>query len=193
MIAREAKVIPFEAIVRGNITGSAWNEYMSNQTIGGTKTKNKYKEFDDLETPLFTPTTKAKVGDKDIPVTFSQMRESLGERLANEIRECSIKLFQFARKSYLDKGIVLVDTKFEFGLDINNELILIDEIFTPDCSRYCLTSDLKQKNVNYFDKQYFRDYLKSINWDNDQISIPDKVKESIISRYSNVFGMLTDE
>ena len=93
----------------------------------------------------------------------------------------------------MSKGLTLIDTKFEFGYDENKKIILIDEIFTPDCSRYCLTRDLKQKNVNYFDKQYFRDYLKSIKWDNDQISIPDKVKESIISRYSDVFEMLADE
>ena len=99
----------------------------------------------------------------------------------------------YYRKNIKQSFTVRTDTKFEFGYDENNKIILIDEIFTPDCSRYCLTSDLKQKNVNYFDKQYFRDYLNGINWDNDQISIPDKVKESIISRYSNVFGMLTDE
>ena len=102
-------------------------------------------------------------------------------------------MYDYAHEHALSKGLTLIDTKFEFGYDENKKIILIDEIFTPDCSRYCLTSDLKQKNVNYFDKQYFRDYLKSIKWDNDQISIPDNVKESIISRYSDVFGMLTDE
>ena len=193
MIAREAKVIPFEAIVRGNITGSAWNEYMSNQTIGGTKTKNKYKEFDDLETPLFTPTTKAKVGDKDIPVTFSQMRESLGERLANEIRECSIKLFQFARKSYLDKGIVLVDTKFEFGLDINNELILIDEIFTPDCSRFWLKEDVDKGFHHPYDKQIFRNYLLNNNWNNKQIKLSDEIKNKLINNYERIQRIVIDD
>ena len=125
--------------------------------------------------------------------SLSEMYEIIGKDVAEYIKNKSFELYNYAHEHALSKGLTLIDTKFEFGYDENKKIILIDEIFTPDCSRYCLTSDLKQKNVNYFDKQYFRDYLKSIKWDNDQISIPDKVKESIISRYSDVFGMLTDE
>ena len=121
------------------------------------------------------------------------MYEIIGKDVAEYIKNKSFELYNYAHEYALSKGLTLLDTKFEFGYDEDEKIVLIDEIFTPDCSRYCLTSDLKQKNVNYFDKQYFRDYLKSIKWDNDQISIPDKVKESIISRYSDVFGMLTDE
>ena len=102
-------------------------------------------------------------------------------------------MYNYAHEHALSKGLTLIDTKFEFGYDEDKKIILIDEIFTPDCSRYRLTNDLKQKKVNYFDKQYFRDYLKSINRTNHQISIPDKIKESIISRYSDVLEMLTDE
>ena len=96
MLAREARVIPYEAVVRGYLTGSAWNEYKSNQTIGGVNVKSGYKEFDALVNPAFTPTTKAKVGDKDKPVTFKHMENNLGEDLARQIREYSIKLFEFA-------------------------------------------------------------------------------------------------
>ena len=148
---------------------------------------------DKFDLPIFTPSTKAAVGDKDQNISLSEMYEIIGKDVAEYIKNKSFELYNYAHEHALSKGLTLIDTKFEFGYDENKKIILIDEIFTPDCSRYCLTSDLNQKNVNYFDKQYFRDYLKSIKWDNDQISIPDKVKESIISRYSDVFGMLTDE
>ena len=121
------------------------------------------------------------------------MYEIIGKDVAEYIKNKSFELYNYAHENALSKGLTLIDTKFEFGYDEDKKIILIDEIFTPDCSRYCLTSDLKQKNVNYFDKQYFRDYLKSIKWDNVQISIPDKIKESIIARYSDVFRMLIDE
>ena len=146
-----------------------------------------------FDLPIFTPSTKAAVGDKDQNISLSEMYEIIGKDVAEYIKNKSFELYNYAHEHALSKGLTLIDTKFEFGYDENKKIILIDEIFTPDCSRYCLTSDLKQQNVNYFDKQYFRDYLKGIKWDNDQISIPDKVKESIISRYSDVFGMLTDE
>ena len=133
------------------------------------------------------------MGDKDQNISLSEMYEIIGKDVAEYIKNKSFELYNFAHEHALSKGLTLIDTKFEFGYDENKKIILIDEIFTPDCSRYCLTNDLKQKNVNYFDKQYFRDYLKSIKWDNDQISIPDKIKKSIISRYSDVFGMLTNE
>ena len=120
------------------------------------------------------------------------MYEIIGKDVAEYIKNKSLELYTYVQTCLVQRP-TLIDTKFEFGYDEDRNIILIDEIFTPDCSRYCLTSDLKQKNVNYFDKQYFRDYLKSIKWDNAQISIPDKVKESIISRYSDVLGMLTDE
>ena len=148
---------------------------------------------DKFDLPIFTPSTKAAVGDKDQNISLSEMYEIIGKDVAEYIKNKSFELYNYAHEHALSKGLTLIDTKFEFGYDENKKIILIDEIFTPDCSRYCLTSDLNQKNVNYFDKQYFRDYLKSIKWDNDQISIPDKVKESIISRYTDVFGMLTDE
>ena len=148
---------------------------------------------DKFDLPIFTPSTKAAVGDKDQNISLSEMYEIIGKDVAEYIKNKSFELYNYAHEHALSKGLTLIDTKFEFGYDENKKIILIDEIFTPDCSRYCLTSDLNQKNVNYFDKQYFRDYLKSIKWNNDQISIPDKVKESIISRYTDVFGMLTDE
>ena len=119
---------------------------------------------------------------------------TLLEKMSQSIsKNKSFELYNYAHEHALSKGLTLIDTKFEFGYDVDKNVILIDEIFTPDCSRYCLTKDLKQKNIEYFDKQYFRDYLKSIKWDNQQIVIPESVKESIISKYSDVLKMITDE
>ena len=161
--------------------------------IGDIDIKENMQLNDKFDLPIFTPSTKAAVGDKDQNISLSEMYQIIGRDAAEYIKNKSFELYDYAHEHALSKGLTLIDTKFEFGYDQNKKIILIDEIFTPDCSRYCLTNDLKQKNVNYFDKQYFRDYLKSIKWDNNQISIPDKIKESIISRYSDVFGMLTDE
>ena len=193
ILVKKCKPIRIEAIVRGYISGSAYKQYLESGMIGDINIKENMQLNDKFDSPIFTPSTKAAVGDKDQNISLSEMYEIIGKDVAEYIKSKSFELYNYAHKHALEKGLTLIDTKFEFGYNKDNKIILIDEIFTPDCSRYCLTSDLKQKNVNYFDKQYYRDYLKSIKWDNDQISIPDKVKESIISRYSDVFGMLTDE
>ena len=192
MLAREARVIPYEAVVRGYLTGSAWNEYKRNQTIGGVNVKSGYKEFDALVNPTFTPTTKAKVGDKDKPVTFKQMENNLGEDLARQIREYSIKLFEFARNSYKKKGVILVDTKFEFGLDADNKLMLVDEIFTPDCSRFWMKDDVDNKVYNPYDKQIFRNYLLEMNWDNEQMKLSEDIKNKLIDNYEKIYNKIAN-
>ena len=192
MLAYEAKVIPYEAVVRGYLTGSAWNEYQSNQTIGGDNVESGYKEFDALVNPAFTPTTKAKVGDKDKPVTFKEMENDLGEDLARRIREYSIKLFEFARNSYEKKGVILVDTKFEFGLDADNKLMLVDEIFTPDCSRFWMKDDVDNKVYNPYDKQIFRNYLLEMNWDNEQMKLSEDIKNKLIDSYEKIYNKIAN-
>ena len=190
---KKCKPIRIEAIVRGYISGSAYKQYLESGMISDIEIKENMKLNDKFESPIFTPSTKAAVGDKDQNISLLEMYEIIGEDVAEYIKNKSFELYNYAHEYALSKGLTLLDTKFEFGYDEDEKIVLIDEIFTPDCSRYCLTNDLKQKKVSYFDKQYFRDYLKSINWTNHQISIPDKIKESIISRYSDVFEMLTDE
>ena len=192
MLAHEARVIPYEAVVRGYLTGSAWNEYQNNQTIGGVSVESGYKEFDALVNPAFTPTTKAKVGDKDKPVTFKQMEDNLGENLARQMREYSIKLFEFARNLYEKKGIILVDTKFEFGLDADNELMLVDEIFTPDCSRFWMKDDVDNKLYNPYDKQIFRNYLLEMNWDNKQMKLSEDIKKKLINNYEKIYNKVVN-
>ena len=192
MLAHEARVIPYEAVVRGYLTGSAWNEYQNNQTIGGVNVESGYKEFDALVNPAFTPTTKAKVGDKDKPVTFKQMEDNLGENLARQMREYSIELFEFARNLYEKKGVILVDTKFEFGLDADNKLMLVDEIFTPDCSRFWMKDDVDNKVYNPYDKQIFRNYLLEMNWDNEQMKLSEDIKNKLIDSYEKIYNKIAN-
>ena len=193
ILVKKCEPIRIEAIVRGYISGSAYRQYLESGMISDIEIKENMQLNDKFESPIFTPSTKAAVGDKDQNISLLEMYEIIGEDVAEYIKNKSFELYNYAHEYALSKGLTLLDTKFEFGYDEDEKIVLIDEIFTPDCSRYCLTNDLKQKKVSYFDKQYFRDYLKSINWTNHQISIPDKIKESIISRYSDVFEMLTDE
>ena len=192
MLATKADVIPFEAIVRGYLTGSAWQEYRKNKTIGGEKTTKVYNEYDELESPCFTPTTKAKLGNKDQPINFSKMEASIGLDLAKKIRSCSLELFEYAREIYKKKGIMLVDTKFEFGLNTSGKLILIDEIFTPDCSRFWMENDVLKGSYNSYDKQIFRNYLTNNGWNNNQIKLSDDIKKLIINSYKTIHDKIID-
>ena len=138
------------------------------------------------------PSTKAEVGDKDQNITFTQMKELIGNDEAIYINKKSIELYNFAHEYALSKGLCLIDTKFEFGYDDQNNIILIDEIFTPDCSRYCLKQDINNKDVDFFDKQFFRNYLREIGWQNTQINIPAKIKNTLITRYQQVYNMIVN-
>jgi phosphoribosylaminoimidazole-succinocarboxamide synthase len=194
MLVTKTKVLPIEAIVRGHLAGSAWNTYEATQKINGIPVTKEYKRYDKFDAPIFTPSTKAKLGDKDINIGMKEMQNLIGKELTNSIQKISIELFEFAYNFAKEKGVIIADTKFEFGLDSNNKLILIDEIFTPDCSRFWLY-DKKLKKLNYdaFDKQFFRDYLIQNNWDNEQIIIPSNVKEKIISKYKTAYDLITNE
>jgi len=194
MLVTKTKVLPIEAIVRGHLAGSAWNTYEATQKINGIPVTKEYKRYDKFDAPIFTPSTKAKLGDKDINIGMKEMQNLIGKELTNSIQKISIELFEFAYNFAKEKGVIIADTKFEFGLDCNNKLILIDEIFTPDCSRFWLY-DKKLKKLNYdaFDKQFFRDYLIQNNWDNEQIIIPSNVKEKIISKYKTAYDLITNE
>jgi len=121
------------------------------------------------------------------------MKNMLGVETSNYIKNKSIELYSYAHEYAQKKGLCILDTKFEFGYDNNDNILLIDEIFTPDCSRYCLSDDIKNNNIDYFDKQFFRNYLKSINWNKQQITIPSEIKEIIIKRYKQVHDMIDND
>ena len=191
MVVKKTKVLPVEAIVRGYIAGSAWKEYKKSKTIHNENIKQNLNEHDKLTEPLFTPSTKAEIGNKDENINFDQMKKIIGIELSEKIKEVSLKLYSFAYSYAKKRGVIIADTKFEFGLDSNNELILIDEIFTPDCSRFWLIN--KEGNIDYsaFDKQFFRDYLIDSNWDNNQIKIPINIKQQLTNKYQTALNLLT--
>ena len=194
MAVTKTKVVPIEAIVRGHLAGSAWKTYKENKMINGEITEDKLNKYEKLNKPIFTPSTKADVGDKDINICKAEMDKIIGKELADEISRISLALYDYAYRYALERGVIIADTKFEFGLDKEGNLLLIDEIFTPDCSRFWLY-DNKLGKINYdaFDKQFFRDYLIKSNWDNEQIQIPDNIKKNIISKYNTAYELITND
>ncbi len=192
MIVKKCKPIRIEAIVRGYMSGSAFDQYSKEGKVSDIKIRNGLKINDKFDEPIFTPSTKAEVGDKDENITFSEMSNMLGDETSNYIKNKSIELYSYAHEFAKKRGLCLLDTKFEFGYDNNDDITLIDEIFTPDCSRYCLSDDIERNRINYFDKQFFRDYLNSIKWDHQQIDIPSEIKEVIISRYKQIHDMINN-
>ena len=190
MLVKKCRPIRIESIVRGYLSGSAYSEYLKNGKVSEISMIPGLKLNDRFDAPIFTPSTKAEVGDKDENITFTQMKELIGTDEAIYINKKSIELYNFAHEYALSKGLCLIDTKFEFGYDDQNNIILIDEIFTPDCSRYCLEQDINNKDVDFFDKEFFRNYLREIGWQDTQINIPEKIKNTLITRYQKVYNMI---
>jgi phosphoribosylaminoimidazole-succinocarboxamide synthase len=179
MIVKKAKVIPFECVVRGYISGSGWKEYQKTQSICGIKLPVGLKESDRLPEAIFTPSTKAEIGH-DENVNFDYMKNKIGNELAYQLQELSLKIYNKASSHALAKGIIIADTKFEFGI-YNNKIILVDEVLTPDSSRFWPKNAYKPGGAQFsFDKQFVRDYLESIKW-NKQPPIP-KLPEDIVSK-----------
>ncbi|MGB9852953.1 MAG: phosphoribosylaminoimidazolesuccinocarboxamide synthase [Candidatus Kapaibacteriota bacterium] len=189
MLVKKCKPMPIEAIVRGYIAGSGWKEYQKTRTICGIPLPDGLVEFQRLPEPIYTPSTKEEVGH-DINVDFEYTVNVLGEELANRIRDVSLDLFKFASE-YLEKqGLILADTKFEFGLNENGELILIDEVLTPDSSRFWLMEDYAPGKLQYnFDKQVLRDYLESLSWNKvpPPPPLPEEVIEKIVAKYKEAY------
>lgn len=194
MIVRKAKPIPYECIVRGYITGSAWSEYIKTQTVGGSFIRGGYLESEKFDEPVFTPTTKAETGH-DENVSFEYMREKLGDELAKKLRDLSLQLYKFCSEFLSEKNIILADTKLEFGL-LDDEVILIDEIFTPDSSRFWLKETYEVgKKQEPFDKQLIRNYLLSTDW--DRKSQPPQLSDEIVQKtseiYKKIYSLITNE
>mgnify|MGYP006088416273 FL=1 len=191
MVVEKINVLPIEAIVRGHLAGSSWENYKKNNIIEGMSVNNTFTKYQRFDEPIFTPSTKAEIGGKDENISFNKIKEIIGEDLSEKVRDISIKLYNFAYNYAKNQGVIIADTKFEFGLDSDGNLVLVDEIFTPDCSRFWLINK-KNNEINYesFDKQFFRDYLVSINWADEDIFIPDEIKNKLIKRYQLAFDLL---
>jgi len=177
MLVKKTEPIPIECIVRGYLSGSAWQEYKKSQSICGIHLPTGLKESDKLPEVIFTPSTKADSGH-DLNITQEYVKNNFGNELANELKEKSIAIYQKAAEYALDKGIIIADTKFEFG-KINNEIILIDEVLTPDSSRFWPRKEYIPGNPQpSFDKQFVRDYLQTSGWSKN--SPAPKLPEEII-------------
>ena len=193
MIVKKAKPLPVECIVRGYITGSGWSEYKKQGTICGIQLKDGLEESEKLDSPIFTPSTKAEQGEHDENIDFETCVGIIGEELANKVKDFSIKLYSKAHDYAKDKGIIIADTKFEFGL-IGDELILIDEVLTPDSSRFWpLALYGKGRGQQSYDKQFVRDYLTSVGWDKKPPApeLPDDIAKLTSEKYLEAIDLLT--
>ncbi len=192
MLVRKAERIDVECVVRGYLSGSGWTDYRRDGAISGVQLPRGLKESQELFEPVFTPTTKAQAGH-DLPMTFEQVVQLAGERAANAMALRSLAVYRFGRDYARERGIIIADTKFEFGW-LDDEIILIDECLTPDSSRFWPADQYKKGGPQpSFDKQYLRDYLSEIGWNREPPapSLPPDVIENTAGRYREAFQRIT--
>jgi phosphoribosylaminoimidazole-succinocarboxamide synthase len=196
MLVRKCKTLPAECIVRGYLSGSGWAEYQETGAIGGLPLPTGLVESQQLPEPLFTPSTKAELGTHDENISLAQMAATMGAELAGRVKDISLNLYRRALEWARPRGIIIADTKFEFGLTDSGELILIDEVLTPDSSRFWPQEDYRpggpQKS---YDKQYLRDYLESLGWNKKPPPppLPPEVIHNTRARYVQALKVLTGE
>lgn len=193
-IAHKAKRIDVECIVRGYMAGSAWEEYQKYGTVNGIRMEKGIQEGEQLFEPMFTPTTKAEEGH-DEPMTLSDLMQEVGPETTQVLKLRSLALYNFAAAYARERGIIIADTKFEFGF-YNDEIIVIDEILTPDSSRFWDVNDYKTgRSQPSFDKQYVRDWLTQSGWDKNPPApeLPADVVEGTAQRYKEAYRRLTDQ
>ena len=194
MLVRKAEPVLVECVVRGYLAGSAWAEYKGGGTIGGEDAHPGLRESERLEKPLFTPTTKAQVGH-DEAISLARMEEMVGKGLTGELERLSIELYSFAHEYALSRGIIIADTKFEFGL-IGDAITLIDEVLTPDSSRFWATDEYEVgRSQESLDKQFVRDWLSASGWNKEPPGpqLPANVIEQTARRYKDVYQRLTGQ
>ena len=194
MLVRKAKRLPVECVVRGYLAGSGWKEYQQSGSICGIAIREGLKESSLLKEPIFTPATKAEHGEHDENITMEKVKEMVGEELAERLKGVSLALYRKGSKIAREKGIIISDTKFEFGL-CNGELILIDEVLTPDSSRFWPEDEYEPGRAQKsFDKQFVRDYLLSLKWDKTPPAphLPEEIVKKTSERYLEAFRRLTE-
>lgn len=194
LVVKKLKPLPIEAIVRGYLAGSGWKEYKGSQSVCGIPLPAGLQEAAQLPEPLFTPSSKAEVGDHDENITLEKCAQLLGKELADKVARISVQLYKEAAAYALSRGIIIADTKFEFGLDEAGELYLIDEVLTPDSSRFWPQDQYQVgSNPPSFDKQYVRDWLESTGWNKTAPgpALPDDVATRTADKYREAFERLT--
>ncbi|GBR74749.1 phosphoribosylaminoimidazolesuccinocarboxamide synthase [Candidatus Termititenax aidoneus] len=195
MLVRKTKVVPIECIVRGYLEGSGWKDYQKTGALCGQQLPKNLRQGDRLPEPLFTPSTKADVGH-DENISAAQMNSLIGQDLGEQIKQKSLELYALAAQDALAKGLIIADTKFEFGQDERGELILIDEVLTPDSSRFW---DIKLyqpgQSQQSFDKQFVRDYLESIHWNKEPPvpALPPDLVQKTSEKYREAYERITGQ
>jgi phosphoribosylaminoimidazole-succinocarboxamide synthase len=192
MLVKKATPLPVECIVRGYLSGSGWNDYRHSQTVSGIKLPDGLKESCKLPQTIFTPTTKAPEGEHDSPITRSEVEDIIGVDLTDQVIKKSLAIYERAAAIAQKAGIIIADTKMEFGV-INNQLILIDELLTPDSSRFWPADDYEEgRSQKSFDKQFLRDYLLSIHWNQKPPApeLPPDIIEKTRAKYEEAFSRL---
>lgn len=196
IICKSLEIFPIECVARGYLTGSGWSEYKTNSRVCGIDLPEGLLDGSQLPQPIFTPATKAEVGLHDENITFTQAEASIGKERARELRRLTLELYKFASEYAKSRGIIIADTKFEFGLDKAGEITLADEALTPDSSRFWPVESWRPGGAQpSYDKQYLRDWLTSIGWDKQSPPppLPDEVVEKTRARYSEAYAALTGE
>lgn len=193
IVAKRLKPLPVEAIVRGYLIGSGWKDYQSTGSICGVPLPTGLKLADRLPEPIFTPSTKAALGEHDENIDFDQTVTLLGEALATQVRDVSLAIYEMAAEHARERGIIIADTKFEFGLDETGKLHVIDEVLTPDSSRFW-PADTYRPGISppSFDKQYVRDYLETLDWDKTSPGpeLPEEVIRKTAKKYQEAQRLL---
>jgi phosphoribosylaminoimidazole-succinocarboxamide synthase len=195
MLVKRVRILPVEAIVRGYLAGSGWNSYQKDGTVCGIPLPPGLRQCDELPEPLYTPSTKAELGDHDINISPAEAVNILGTGHARAVEQSALSLYRLARDYARERGIVLADTKFEFGVDAAGTVVLADEILTPDSSRFWPAADYEPGHDQpSFDKQFVRNYLLSIDFDKQTpVTLPGDVIGQTLEKYREAFGLLTSE
>jgi len=195
MVVKKTKVLPAECVVRGYLSGSGWKDYQETGVVSGIKLPRGLQESEQLPEPLFTPSTKADEGH-DMPISFEEVCKQLGEETATILREKSLHIYNEAATFARSKGIILADTKFEFGILDSGEIILIDEVLTPDSSRFWPEDDYEiGRSQVSFDKQYVREWLMSTDWDRNSPppQLPDNIVQNTRAKYIEAYEILSGQ
>ena len=193
IVVKKLRPLAVEAVVRGYLIGSGWKEYLSSGMVCGIPLPPKMKLAQQLLTPLYTPSSKAGVGEHDANISFQETESIVGSALATQIKDVSLKIYQFAAEHAFNCGIIIADTKFEFGLDEDNQLTLMDEALTPDSSRFWSAADYQPgSSPNSYDKQIIRDYLETLDWDKKPPAprLPDNIMAKAAEKYHQVHSIL---
>jgi phosphoribosylaminoimidazole-succinocarboxamide synthase len=193
IVVKKLKPLPIEAVVRGHLIGSGWKEYLSSGSVCSIPLPPGMRLAQKLEVPLYTPSSKAPAGEHDANISFAETKLLVGDNLANKIKEKSVEIFQFAANHAINRGIIIADTKFEFGLDINGQLTLMDEVLTPDSSRFWPKAEYQVGlSPKSYDKQIVRDYVETLDWNKAPPApiLPNDILIKTAKKYEEVQALL---